>query len=162
MNKRFALSLILSAAALLLPYTVSAEVLGGRVISVADGDTLIIQTDKGQQRVEIAGIDAPEMSQPFGKQARERLAKLVTGKKVTVLWTKKDDNGSVVGRVQLETGEDLGLIQLAAGLARQNIRGELSAGDQSLYEQAELMTKTASVGMWSDGTAAATVKTSAQ
>jgi endonuclease YncB( thermonuclease family) len=162
MNKRFALSLILSAAALCLPYTASAEVLGGRVTSVADGDTLIVQTEKGQQRVEIAGIDAPEMSQPFGKQARDRLAKLVTGKKVTVLWTKKDDNGSVVGRVQLETGEDLGLIQLAAGLARQNIRGELSAGDQSLYEQAELMTKTASVGMWSDGTAAATVKTSAQ
>jgi len=46
-----------------------------RVVSVHDGDTLrAIDEGQVEQRIRLAGIDAPERGQPFGNVTRERLA----------------------------------------------------------------------------------------
>jgi endonuclease YncB( thermonuclease family) len=39
----------------------------GRVVKVADGDTLTVLVNKTQIRVRLDGIDAPESKQAFGK-----------------------------------------------------------------------------------------------
>jgi len=43
------------------PYNAAASVLEGTVVKVADGDTItVLDSNKQQHRVRIAGIDAPE------------------------------------------------------------------------------------------------------
>ena len=43
----------------------------GRVVAVADGDTLtVLDSHKVQQKIRLAGIDTPEKSQSFGKRAK--------------------------------------------------------------------------------------------
>lgn len=85
------------------------EPLVGRVIQVADGDTITLLTDKNEKiRVRFQGIDAPERDQNFGEASREVLKNLVFGKKVRVEVEKTDRYGRTVGRVWLEDSENLG------------------------------------------------------
>ncbi|HEY9685917.1 MAG TPA: thermonuclease family protein [Coleofasciculaceae cyanobacterium] len=52
-----------------------------RVISVHDGDTLTIEDG---QRIRLYGIDAPELSQPLGKTARDYLKAQVLNHSITL------------------------------------------------------------------------------
>jgi endonuclease YncB( thermonuclease family) len=98
--------------ALLLSLVMSsvwAEVLVGKVVAVADGDTITVLDDtKVQHKIRLAGIDAPERKQPFGQRARERLSELVFGKTVQVETEKTDRYGRQVGKVLIE-GRDANL-----------------------------------------------------
>jgi len=45
----------------------AASILEGTVVKVADGDTItVLDSNKEQHRIRLAGIDAPEKRQPFG------------------------------------------------------------------------------------------------
>ena len=60
-----------------LPVTVSADILQGKVISIADGDTVtVLDATNAQYRIRLQGIDAPERSQAFGNVSKEHLADL--------------------------------------------------------------------------------------
>nr|KJB74415.1 hypothetical protein B456_011G293000 [Gossypium raimondii] len=50
-------------------------------------------------RIRLRGIDAPEMSMPFGKEAKEELAKLVHGKCLRVLAYGEDQYGRCVADI---------------------------------------------------------------
>lgn len=52
---------------------------GVRVVKVIDGDTVVIE---GGMKVRYIGINAPEMDEPFGKEAYEFNRQLVEGKRV--------------------------------------------------------------------------------
>lgn len=45
-------------------------------VKVQDGDTLTVLVNKAQIRVRLDAIDAPELSQAFGKRSRQSLAEL--------------------------------------------------------------------------------------
>jgi hypothetical protein len=48
----------------------------GKVVAIADGDTLTVLNDaKVQHKIRLHGIDAPEKSQAFRTKARENLAR---------------------------------------------------------------------------------------
>ena len=65
------LLVLLTVAAPVLP--ASAAELHGRIVSVADGDTItILDSAKRQHRIRIAGIDAPERRQGFGNRSRQQ------------------------------------------------------------------------------------------
>ena len=50
-------------------------VLEGRVVGVCDGDTItVLDAEKKQHKVRIAGIDKPEKAQAFGNAAKENLS----------------------------------------------------------------------------------------
>ncbi len=71
--------LVLPMLALLAAPAVAADYLG-KVLAVSDGDTFTMQSETGNVRVRICGIDAPERGQPgygqgcsvFSGQARYR------------------------------------------------------------------------------------------
>ena len=89
----------LPAALLIVAHFAWGDTLTGRVVGVADGDTVtILDADHQQHRVRLQGIDAPEKAQPFGQRSKENLSRLVAGKDVRVDWAKRDKYKRIVGK----------------------------------------------------------------
>jgi len=90
-------------AVLLFFVTVTAAAqttLTGRFVGIADGDTItLLDAEKTQHKVRLAGIDAPERGQPGGYPSKESLVKLVCDRPVRVESNKQDRFGRIVGKV---------------------------------------------------------------
>ena len=84
---------------LLVSSSASAETIAGKVVRVADGDTITILVEREQVRVRLANIDTPERKQPWGKKAKQALADLVAGAWVEVVVVDIDRYGRTVGLV---------------------------------------------------------------
>lgn len=94
-----------------------AATLEGRVVGIADGDTItIVDTTNTQHKIRLAGIDAPEKRQPFGNVSKQSLSDLVFGKQVVVDYQKLDRYDRVVGKVFVD-GVNVNLEQVKRGLA---------------------------------------------
>lgn len=137
---------------LALACTARAETITGMVVGITDGDTItVLDADKVQHKIRLAGIDAPEKKQPFGNRSKESLSALVFDKTVNVETEKRDRYGRQVGKV-LANGQDVNLAQVERGMAwfyRQYQR-EQSPNDQRLYEAAEDAAKAGKRGLWHD------------
>lgn len=137
---------------LALACTAYAETVTGRVVGVADGDTItVLDADKVQHKIRLAGIDAPEKKQSFGNRSKESLSDLVFDKTVNVETEKRDRYGRQIGKV-LVNGQDVNLVQVERGMAwfyRQYQR-EQSPNDRRLYEAAEDAAKADKRGLWHD------------
>jgi endonuclease YncB( thermonuclease family) len=147
-NLRFS-ALILIAWQLALTVA-SAATLHGRVVSIADGDTItILDRQRQQHKIRLQGIDAPETSQSFGKLSKHNLSLLVAGRYVTVEYFKLDRYGRAVGKVMI--GDvDANLEQVRAGLAwvYTDYEDELTPRDRSLYHEAERHADSLHAGLW--------------
>jgi len=62
----------------------------GKVVAVADGDTITVLRDHEQVKIRLSGIDAPEKAQPFGERSKQNMSRLVFGKQVLVEDRKQD------------------------------------------------------------------------
>ncbi len=137
---------------LALACTANAETITGRVVSIADGDTItVLDAAKVQHKIRLSGIDAPEKKQPFGNRSKESLSELAFDKTVNVETTKRDKYGRQIGKV-LVNGQDVNLVQVERGMAwfyRQYQR-EQSPNDQRLYEAAEDAARAGKRGLWRD------------
>jgi endonuclease YncB( thermonuclease family) len=73
----------------------------GRVIRVKDGDSLLVWRPdvKRTSEIRLAGIDAPELSQPWGIQSRSALRRLVMDRPVTVTVVDRDRYDRLVGQL---------------------------------------------------------------
>ena len=134
--------------------TVSAigQVLTGRVVRVADGDTVtILDANNTQHRVRLQGIDAPESHQAFGTQSKQSLSQLIFDKDVTVEYNKTDRYGRLVGKIILN-GLDIDLEQVKAGMAwhYKDYEDEQTPADRELYARAEDEARSARRGLWVD------------
>ena len=124
----------------------------GRVVAIADGDTLtVLDADRIQHRIRLAGIDAPEKRQPFGTRAKEGLSDLVYSKTVTVQTGKKDRYDREIGKVLVD-GMDANLLQVQRGFAWhfKTYEREQSPYDRQLYDLAQSEAKAARRGLWRD------------
>lgn len=80
----------------------AAATVTGKVVAIADGDTLTLLTsDRQQIKVRLAEIDTPERRQPYGTRARQALADLAFGKQATIESREKDRYGRLIGRVRV-------------------------------------------------------------
>lgn len=131
-----------------------AETLEGKVIKVADGDTITILSGGVAHRVRLSGIDAPEKGQAFGKVARKSLAELVAGREVVVESHKVDRFGRKVGVVTVD-GHDVGLRQLESGMAwhYKKYEREQTSADRERYAAAEEGARGKALGLWRDRSA---------
>ena len=124
--------------------------LTGRIVGVADGDTLtLLDAGKTTHRIRIDGIDAPERTQPYGQRARQSLADLAHGRTARAECLKSDRYGRAVCRV-LVNGVDVGLEQVRRGLAWHYTKYAHEQSPQARvdYAQAEQQARAARSGLW--------------
>jgi micrococcal nuclease len=112
------IAIIVLALMTLQATAATRQVQVGTVTRVVDGDTLWVNTSASQPplKVRIQGIDAPEICQLGGDQARDALKARVLGQKVTVMSGARDDYGRTLATVHLQ-GQDMGRWQVAQGHA---------------------------------------------
>ena len=81
----------------------------GVVTHVTDGDTVWVRPPSGGAAlpVRIEGIDAPEICQPHGEQARQAMAGQLLHQPVTVRSRRRDDYDRLLARVEVH-GSDIG------------------------------------------------------
>lgn len=88
----------------------------GKVVAVADGDTLTVLVDRHQVKVRLTEIDAPEKNQPFGNRSKQSLADLAFGKVVRLVTYDEDRYGRTLGRVYVGK-QDVNAEQVRRGMA---------------------------------------------
>jgi len=120
----------------------------GRVVRVADGDTLsILDGAKRQHKVRLFGIDTPEHDQPHGAASRRALAQLVDDRHVGVATVETDNYGRTVGLVYLgDTNVNVAMI--SSGNAWWY---RYYAPHERAMEQAESEARQAGKGLWAQG-----------
>lgn len=153
--------LAVAALLLALSFGTHAETISGRVVGIADGDTVtVLDAKRRQHKIRVSGIDAPEKAQPFGKRSKENLSELVFGKDVLVEWIKKDHYRRIVGKIWVQPPDcprcgltlDAGQAQLAAGMAwwYRKYANEQSPEDRAQYEFEEFEARARRTGLWRD------------
>jgi len=95
------------------PVLVAEEVFKGTVTSVEDGDSVVVSTPTERVTLQIEGVDAPELSQPGGPEARAALAALTLGKAVTVRLKNASER---IARIEV-AGSDTSLALIRRGMA---------------------------------------------
>lgn len=95
----------------------TGSVITGKVVRVADGDTVtLLLADKTQQRIRLAEIDAPESKQPFGRQSTRALIRMCAQRTAAVHVQGRDRYDRVIGRVICD-GVDTTEEQVRTGMA---------------------------------------------
>lgn len=143
---------ILSVLLILASSVAHADVLVGDVVKIQDGDTItVLDADKNQHKIRLAGIDAPELGQAYGKASRSNLSALIAGKTVQIEWHKRDKYKRIVGKVEWE-GTDVCMFQIATGMAWHYVKyqAEQSVQDRSIYAYTQTQAKEKNLGLWQD------------
>jgi len=124
--------------------TLSSGIHQGKVVSIADGDTLTLLIDNIQYRIRLAEIDTPEKNQSYGTKAKQALSNLVFGKEIEVDVQTTDRYGRSVARVYVDE------VDVCAELVRQGVAWVYRkyAKDESLYG-IEKEAQHAERGLWS-------------
>ena len=74
----------------------------GKVIGVAEGDTITVLRDTEPVTIRLYGIDTPEQGQPFSNKAKQFTSEIVFGKVVEVGPINVDHYGRTVSLVYIE------------------------------------------------------------
>ena len=140
---------VLFALAIAIPIAfaplAAGESFSARCTRVIDGDTIDVSQGNGTLRVRLVEVDAPEMEQPYGLEAKEFLASLVAGKMVTIDARGRDAYGRTLGLV-LVGGIDTSSELVRAGLAWPYPKDTHSATLIPLEDNA----RSAHRGLWAD------------
>jgi micrococcal nuclease len=128
----------------------------GKVVSIADGDTITILTaEKKQVKIRLNGIDAPERGQPFGTKSKEMLSHIIGKSDVRVETHGEDRYGRTIGDVLVRTPNsaasdpeaNLNFMMVANGYAWHYVR---YAPDNKKLADAEKHARELKLGLWAD------------
>jgi endonuclease YncB( thermonuclease family) len=128
------------------PRNEAPHMVSGQVARVLDGDTLEVIVGKRRVRVHVNGVDAPELRQPWGKQARSALEQMVIGQQVDLL-PVGPDRGSKLTAVVFVGEAEVGAALVSAGNAWAD-RHALRPSDAGLCE-VEQTAREGRLGLWS-------------
>lgn len=122
----------------------------GTVTKVHDGDSIHI-TPEGEKRViiRLAGIDAPELKQPFGIASRDKLRSMILNRPAEAKCHKIDRYRRQVCVVYFN-GEDVNLQMVRAGMAwhYKEYHKEQSRWQRWEYSRAENKARNGGFGLW--------------
>lgn len=140
---RFMIALLCSLASLARGNSTVA-----RVVGVHDGDTVTALTnDNKTLKVRLAGIDAPELGQPFGRSSKQWLSDQIFGRSVEVTWSEMDRDRRIIAVIAF-AGRDINVESVSAG---QSWWYREYAPRDSVLSQAESEARAAHRGLWSSG-----------
>ena len=117
----------------------------GKVVGIADGDTITVLKAKAPVKIRLYGIDCPERGQAFGKKAKQFTAGMVFRKMVRIEPVDRDRYGRTVAWVYVD-GKNLCEELVRAGLAWHYKK---YSSDQSLADL-EILARQSRAGIWSD------------
>lgn len=124
-----------------------ATTIKGKVVKVADGDTITILEENGDKtRVRFYGIDAPEKKQDYGIKSLNILKKLIDKKEVEIEIKNKDQYGRIVGVVYYDK-ININLYMLETGNAwwyKQYSKHNIE------FKIAEEKAKSEKIGLWKE------------
>jgi len=119
-----------------------------KVTRVIDGDTFQIETG---ERVRLIGINAPELSDIYGKESKDYLAQLIEGKDVELqddnLSSRTDRYNRLLKYVYLK-GEDINNKIILNGYAIAYLKYNFEKKD--LYKNSQLLASKNSMGLWNN------------
>lgn len=119
----------------------------GKVVGVSDGDSLTLLVGGNTQiRVRLESIDAPEIGQEYGNNAKEELSRLVHAKEIDVRVSGLDKYKRTLGWVRCPDGTNVNLALVTAGLAWNYVEYSKSAE----LVAAERAAREAKRGLWKD------------
>jgi len=146
MTRHFVCAFLLVA---FLSANAAAATLFGRVIEVNDGDVITVFNLNRPVRIKLLAVDAPEAGQAFGDVAKKHLSELVYDKSVLVEYWGIAADGSLVGRVTLNSA-DIGAQMIRDGAAWFDTSNQdrLSAADREVYQQSEQAARSERRGLW--------------
>ncbi len=128
-----------------LPFPVLAADFYGKVVKVTDGDSIVVTRKRKDIKIQLAGIDCPEINQPFGKQAKEFTSSLAFAQVVTVKEKSIDKSGTITADIILFNGVKLNQQLVRSGLAWWY--REHAPNDQTLADM-EAKAKAGKLGLW--------------
>ncbi|MBU3724882.1 MAG: hypothetical protein FGM18_05135 [Burkholderiaceae bacterium] len=163
LNRRRLFGLALSA--LLLITTVGCQQPPGvhlpagpyTIAEIFDGDSFNLKARNGELvRVRIAGIDAPEKTQPYSNKAKESLAEILQSGEISLEPIKIDVYERWVANVSVAR-QDAGLMQIQRGYAWFFVRykQDLTEEQRRRYADAERAARDQRRGLWAGIDAAA-------
>ena len=136
-------------ALLLLTFSITAETISGKVVSVSDGDTVtILDSSNKQYKIRFEHIDTPEKSQDFGQRAKQHLSKLIFGKQVKAVIKTKDRYSRYIATIYLND-TNINLAMVKAGFAWHY----KAYSKDKTFAQAEEAARTKKLGLWADKSA---------
>lgn len=119
-----------------------------KVIRVFDGDTIEVEVKKGNKKtIRFFGIDSPERTQEFGKEAREMVKSLIDKKVVEIFPVELGIYGREIGIVYIN-GMSVSEIMLKEGLAFASGNNHKLAPTYNRYQEQSRVNK---IGMWKQG-----------
>lgn len=126
---------------------IEAETTQGFIVKIIDGDTVNV-SGKNNYTCRLYGIDAPESSQAYGKEATNHLKSLILNKNVNIEFTGNVTYGRQVCRIKLN-GVDINLAMVKEGYAWA-YKQYLERPHASEYIEAENSARKARKGLWRD------------
>ena len=144
--KQIVSSGLIASLLLSVPLIAKSKTLYGRVVNVADGDTItVLDSTKQQHRIRLLHIDAPERGQAYGRVAQKALAEKINQRQVQVKYKEEDRYGRILGEVFLND-ESINLSLVQNGLAWPYFRYNPPAHYLDAYRIAKLNKN----GLWQD------------
>ena len=138
-------TLLLGLLVCLVHLSVHAKILVGVVTYVGDGDTVWVEVVRNSKPVKLRllGLDAPEICQAWGPQARDALKTKLLKQTVMIDTKARDEYARAVGRIALK-GEDVGAWLVKSGHAWSYGYQRRSAP----YANEQAAAKIARLGLW--------------
>ena len=117
----------------------------GICVHVLDGDTVdIADESQNLHRIRITGLDAPELGQPYGNQAKTELKEIILGKEVTVIPMGIDKYKRELACLRIET--TIGQIDVAECMINKGAAFDWGGK----YYKAQEYAKLNRLGLWQD------------
>ncbi len=128
--------------------TIAIDAATAKVTHVSDGDSFVIASG---ERVRMIGVNAPELADPFGRESKAHLTKLIRGETVTLTRDPDNDDRDVHGRLLrfvTLNGTDINHLMIADGYASALLRYPFARARRDAYRDAENSARSNGLGIW--------------